>query len=428
MSAPTPIAAGGSLQLAHAHRNGLGEAVGNREFHALMDSLTEKGDASKKAEGDESSSLSTSKRNASGFSTPSSSVRNDSGPPAQASAAVYDPRAQTIILSANRDAVIVTGGGSNSSNGLGAELESLLSPDAQSASAISELAQGRNARTLVASPAMASNHEDPISATFSSVADEMQLRVTRATSHFDSYSSPVVVGQATFPAKTAAISTLDQGGAQTSKASVTSSMELGAYRSAVDAQTSQEASPAASNENAIVSGLIFGEVSVPLVPQALSEAVETLQAAQAQSASSSPGPAEAVAHVSSAITRELEIHLSPSGLGSLLVRMKLSGGALSVVIEASKSTTLNAVESARETIIDRLAAANQLAASLVVKPLHLSQNQSEETNASSGGPAMGNDSRAQSDAGQRPPDRRGSREEYRAPEQSALGGGHDFVL
>jgi flagellar hook-length control protein FliK len=254
----------------------------------------------------------------------------------------------------------------------------------------------------------------------------MQLHVTRATSHFGS--EAVVPRQAMSQAKTTAISSFDQEGAGTTEASLRSSAALAAFHSVVDSRSSHGASPISSNGNVSSPPLIFGDVSLPLVPQALSEAVETLQATQAQPVSASSGPSGAVAHAGGAIARELEIQLSPAGLGSLHVKMKLSGGALSVVIEASKPATLSAVESAREAIIDRLAATNQLAASLVVKPLHGSQNQSEDTNASSGGPAMGNDSGGQSAAGQGPPDRRGSRQEYRAPDQTAGGGAHAFVL
>jgi flagellar hook-length control protein FliK len=426
VSAPNPIAAGGSPQLAHAHRNGLGETAGNRDFHALMDSLAEKDVAPKKADGGASSSLSASKSNTSGFPTPIPSLKNESAVFEQASVAVYDPRAQTILLNANRDAVVVSGGESNSTNRLGPELESLLSPDAQSADAVLELAQGRGARTPAASPAMVSNHEDSISAAFSSVADAMQLHVTRATSHFDS--APVVVGQDASQPKTMAITSLDPGGEEPTEASLAKSIDVAAAHSPGDAPSQRDAGPASSNASVGSPALTFGDVPLPLVPQTLSEAVDALRAALAQPTSAGSSPAGAAARPVGAMTRELEIQLSPSGLGSLLVKMKLTGGALSVVIEASKPATLNAVESARETIVDRLAATNQLAASLVVKPLHVSQNLSEDTNASSGGPAMGNDSRGQSDAGGRPPDRRGSREEYRAPDQCALGGAHDYVL
>jgi hypothetical protein len=480
MSAPSAIAPGGSSLISHAHRNGLGELANNREFHTLMDSLAEKDGATKKADSRESSSFSMTKPSAAGSLTLSSPLRNDSGAPAQAGAVVYDSPAQT---NADRAAVARSSAESNFTNRLGLELQSLSFPE--QANAILQPGEGHGGVTPSASSVMPSNsHEDSISAAFSSVADEMQLRVTGATSHFDSGlvvagqataqskataipsldqggvetngheelistafsavademqlrvtratshfdSGPVDAGQATSRPKTTAAPSLDQEGMETAAASLASAADAAPHAS-VDARSSNGASPVPSNESASPLALVFADVLLSLVPQALCQAVETLQPAPAQSTSAALSSAAPLPHASGAITRVLEIQLSPSGLGSLLVKMKLSEGALSVVIEASKPTTLNAVEIARHDIIERLAATNQTAASLEVRPLRLSQTQSEDASAGSSGPATRDESRGhQSDAGQTPPDRKRGRETFPAQDKSPLGGARHFVL
>ena len=84
-----------------------------------------------------------------------------------------------------------------------AVLQSLVSPDPR-AGEVLEPARSRGAVTT------AKGCEQLISAAFSSVADHMQLQVTRAASHFNS--RPAVAGQATPPMKTSLHTSLDHDG------------------------------------------------------------------------------------------------------------------------------------------------------------------------------------------------------------------------
>ena len=492
MNAPSPIAAGGSAQISHAHRNALGEGANSRDFRALMDSLAEKEGVPKKVEAHDASSLSGPKPNASATPAPSSPLRDGSSAPAQVGVLVRDSLAQGVTADADpalvakmgdnsrlskrqgterqvlappgvqmagalyglvqahgadaspawpalsskgderppsaavRDAAAKTGGESDFSDGLGAELQSLFS-DMQTRGAAMAPARDRSADAPSAFSGISSNgQEEPISVAFSSVANEMQLRVTRATAHFDSF--PAMGGRAALQQKTTVVPSIDEEAAQTSVASPASSAEPASGGAFLDARASNDAGPVESHESADPPALIFADVPFPLVPQTLGQAAATLEAAQAPSTGAASGVAGTIPHASGAMTRELEIHLSPSGLGSLLVKMKLSEGALSVVIEASKPSTLNAVESARNDIVERLAATSQVAASLEVKPLHVSPAQSEDVNAGFDGPPARDHSRGQSDAEQNLPDRRRERESFRVQEQSPLGGAGHLVL
>jgi len=425
MSAALPITLGASPHLSQAHRKGLGERASNRDFLALMDSLAGKDVATTKAEDAESASLSAMEPSASEAATLNSVLGNESGPPAEVGIPGYGSNAQSMALSAPRDVRGATGGERNPTIGLGAELQSLLFPVQQPNDAFGELPQSHDACTATAaSPAVSPNSDEETNpSAFTNLADEMQLRVTQAASHFGS--GPAVAREAAVQPKPSAAPSRGQQSAEMTVAGPIGAPSAEGGYPAVDAQASLGASLSPTDGNASPAVPIFGEVPLPLVPKALSEAVETLQTAQAEPGASVP---EAVVHVSGAVTRELEIRLSPAGLGSLLVKMKLSGGAMSVMIQASKPSTLNAVENAREAIIERLAATNQVTASLLVKPLHVNETQPEDTNASSSGSAMREDTQGQADAGQKSPDRRGSKGAYRAPDQSGLGGARDFVL
>jgi flagellar hook-length control protein FliK len=424
MSAPTPIALGASPHLSQAHRKGLGERAGNRDFLTVMESLAEKDVAKTKADGAETASLSAAKASASGAPAPNSVLRNESGLPTEVIVLGYGDTPQSTALDPSRDARGETGG-KRSPIELEEELQSLLLPVARPNTASRELPQGADARTATAaSPALSRNSDGEMIATpFTTVADEMQLRVTRAASHFGS--GLTGAAPATVQPKPSAPPSGEPQRAETTGAGPTGAPSAAGSRPVLDAQAPLGASLSPADGNGSPAVPIFSDVPLPLVPQALSEAVETLQTAQAPPTSA--GAPEAVVHANGAVTRELEIRLSPAGLGSILVKMKLSGGALSVTVQASKLSTLNAVESAREAIIERLAA-NQVTALLSVKPLQVNQTQPEDTNAGSSGSAMREDSKSQANAGQKSPDRRGSRGEYRAPDQSGLGGARDLVL
>ncbi len=93
---------------------------------------------------------------------------------------------------------------------------------------------------------------------------------------------------------------------------------------------------------------------------------------------SSPNPAAPASPSSSALApqavKELEISLDPVNLGALSVKMRLANGKLSIVISASSSSTLTAIENERSAITASLGSTQQPLESLVIR----SQDSSNE--------------------------------------------------
>lgn len=472
MSASAPITASGSSLAPHAHRNAPGDAGGERAFHTLMDSLSEKDGAANKPDGREGSSLVTTRPRASSSPTVRFAARNLSGASAQ-ERAVSEPHARASILNSDPVSDVKAGAASAKTSSLETEIPSLSTPESVSppmgfahghqagpnpatsfvsseseadptsvsgkpaakVDTIETVTDGLAVLQSLISPSQragenpeparsrravttAKGHEQSISVNFSSVADDMQLQVRRAASHFDS--RPAVAGQATLPMKTSLLLSLDHEGVDNPDAGSVDDL------SPVVAASPEGAGAVASAGSSSAS--VFAGVTIPLLPLTLSQAAAALQPTQTQSTNAALPSAEPAAHTSGALTRELEIQLSPLGLGSLRVRMKLTDGALSVVIETSKPQALNAIESARHDIVERLAATTQTATSLEVAPLRVPQNGAEDTNAGSGEMTTRDDSRGQSNENQELPDRRGNREASPAPDQGPLGRLRRFVL
>lgn len=65
--------------------------------------------------------------------------------------------------------------------------------------------------------------------------------------------------------------------------------------------------------------------------------------------------------------REIDVDLSPDGLGDVSMTMRLAGDRLSLVVRAASSHTLRSIEGARDAIADRLAAIGQPLDSLIIK-------------------------------------------------------------
>jgi flagellar hook-length control protein FliK len=120
--------------------------------------------------------------------------------------------------------------------------------------------------------------------------------------------------------------------------------------------------------------MVGGGVSttISLGPVSLGRLAETL-ASQAtglvsQAAASASARAGSASVAGSQPVKELEIRLDPADLGAMSVKMRLSDGKLSVVMEVSKPSTLKAVESDRDSIAQRLGLSVQSLESLIIKP------------------------------------------------------------
>ena len=80
------------------------------------------------------------------------------------------------------------------------------------------------------------------------------------------------------------------------------------------------------------------------------------------------------------MVKELQINLAPAGLGSLQVTMRLTDGKLSVVVEVTKSSTLQAMAGERDAIAARLGSASTPLESLVVQPMRADATAGADSN------------------------------------------------
>jgi hypothetical protein len=127
--------------------------------------------------------------------------------------------------------------------------------------------------------------------------------------------------------------------------------------------------PALAAANALTVG---NPAVIDIGPIATGQLAETLATAAQELVSQTAGatgPDPAATNIAAAQpVKELEIKLDPTDLGAVSVKMRLSGGKLSVVMEIAKSTTLQAVEGERGAIAERLGSAAQPLESLVIRP------------------------------------------------------------
>ena len=79
------------------------------------------------------------------------------------------------------------------------------------------------------------------------------------------------------------------------------------------------------------------------------------------------------------VVKELEISLDPADLGAVSLKLRLTGGKLSVVIGVSNASTLASIENDREAIASRLGVDPQSTDSLVIKAQGSSQVHGGET-------------------------------------------------
>ncbi|HYA72512.1 MAG TPA: flagellar hook-length control protein FliK, partial [Roseiarcus sp.] len=127
--------------------------------------------------------------------------------------------------------------------------------------------------------------------------------------------------------------------------------------------------------NPVVTGI--GPIAVDQLPETLAT-----QASALTSPTTTSSDSDAAASVGSAqVVKELQIQLDPADLGAVSVKMRLTDGKLSVVMEVSKPSTLKAVEGERDAITDRLGSTAQSLESLIIKPTATSQTNAESNDA-----------------------------------------------
>ena len=98
-----------------------------------------------------------------------------------------------------------------------------------------------------------------------------------------------------------------------------------------------------------------------------------------QTAPSDSAPATGAA--SAQAVKELQIDLKPADLGALSVKMRMTQGQLSVVMEVAKPSTLKAIENERSAIADRLGLSAQSLEILIAKPTATNQTSAESDHA-----------------------------------------------
>ena len=164
------------------------------------------------------------------------------------------------------------------------------------------------------------------------------------------------------------------------------------------------AGSAAANPTAsVLAGAMVGAASttISLGPVPFGRLAETLASQAAglvsQAAASASAPAGSASVAGSQPVKELEIKLDPADLGAMSVKMRLTDGKLSVVMEVSKPSTLKAVESDRDAIAQRLGLSVQSLESLVIKPSAANAQTGADGAAASGQKPEGREN-AQSDA------------------------------
>jgi chemotaxis protein MotD len=177
--------------------------------------------------------------------------------------------------------------------------------------------------------------------------------------------------------------------------------------------------PAAS---AIGSGASLATVSTanppvisvgPITLDQLADSIATAASGLTAKATASPNsPATASVQASQPV-KELQLNLDPADLGAVSVKMRLTDGKLSVVMEVSNPSTLKAVEGERETIATRLGSTAPSLESLVIKPTAMNQTNAETKNASDQKPdsrenAQSNENRDSQPNGQQPSGRENS--------------------
>jgi hypothetical protein len=392
LSLPSLNVAASALTPIQSHaRGGSEQSASQSEFGGIMRSLSEKDSRSKSVDSAESDSetpaIPFGQVSAMPTLTPPVDARAVSllapltnplsGFIASAPSEGDSPSLLDQTMSASRLGAMVSSGENNTAT----HLWSMLEAPAASASAYGG---GKKSSPLL--DGSGQGQAAPPSHAFSRAASEMRLHVSRSVSHFG-FSSPSLMNA----------SPTDAARAKGNNSSAP------AAESGFDPFAALSPPPTASVEPGIAGGSIgaggagttisLSGVSLPLIPDVVAEATASLEASQAPPALNPVAPAAP----KTGPARELDIQLAPPEMGSLFIKLKLSGGKLSVVIEASKPSTLSAIERERETILNRINSADSQVSSLVLRPSDPTQSMSGEGKAYDAAAASGNNAQEQTD-------------------------------
>ncbi len=137
------------------------------------------------------------------------------------------------------------------------------------------------------------------------------------------------------------------------------------------------ASPALANPGVSPLATSIGPIACDQLPESLATQASALTSQTTTSSNSAPAASVGSAQV----VKELRIQLDPTDLGAVSVKMRLTDGKLSIVMEVSKPSTLKAVEGERDAITDRLGSTAQSLESLIIKPTATSQTNAESNDA-----------------------------------------------
>ena len=133
----------------------------------------------------------------------------------------------------------------------------------------------------------------------------------------------------------------------------------------------------ASGESAFNGAMsLAGPIGAEQLPHFITANVRDLLPASAPDLTALPAP------IGQHVVRELDVELAPAGLGTVLVKMRLNNGKLSVVLEVSSASALRAVQGEQDAISVSLSSSAQPLGSLTIKQTDSSHTQGDNRDAS----------------------------------------------
>jgi len=406
-ASPLSVSAGVSPSIQHGGRHGPEPSAPQSGFGAIMQSLSEKGGRSKGSESANKASVAAAIPSVQGDNAPAAlpTPEAQAGGLTAASARLPSTFAASVPCGTNSSSSPPPNASgaspaatSSSVDGIAAtQLLSVLgdSSAAASSAAASPYFGAQKAARSASIPARGPAGSD-IEA-FSTTAAAMGLRVSHAASHLGLALPSQLTGANSSSAVSGAPTNSLPPATEHASASIAEIASLladgGGDRTVVDS----------GGESGVGSAMSFTGVSLSLIPDVVAEATASLEQPEAASSQASATPVSTASNAKVVGARELEVELSPAELGSLTVKLKLVGSALSVVIEASKPSTLSAIERERDTIISRITSADHEVSSLILRPSDSPPNAHE--NGEDYGQVAQNGGNGQQQTAQRPPGR-----------------------
>ena len=187
------------------------------------------------------------------------------------------------------------------------------------------------------------------------------------------------------------------------------------HRGEGDPADSGGAAPAAAVQAAAADASSVPSLIVPFadLPQFIADQAATLTTAASDPAPGAPA-ATAQSPKAAQAVKELHIALDPADLGEMTLKLRLTGGKLSVTISVANPQTLSAIEDDRNLIASRLASGDQSLEALNIQRQNPSAAQ-QETGASNG---FANNNGSQSGS----PDKGASSQDSERPKPASRGG------